>query len=112
MVSAAVLFLATLLLLGGCVSGVSVKIENHTDKPLVDVVVSGDGFNAKIRKIDAGGAETLHVRQSGKPRVAISFEADGRRYSQTSGDIEDEFLDNVVITVDADFSIRIDINAQ
>lgn len=108
--------LATLLAslaLSGCVSAVSVSIENRSPAQLADVVVSGSGFSEAVGSIAAGGTATVRVRPPGESQVKVSFEVDGQRYSAMSSErIANDGANSVVATVGADFSISIETPAR
>jgi hypothetical protein len=107
--------LATLLaslLLSGCVSAVSVSIENRSPAQLADVVVSGSGFSEAIGSIAAGGTATVRVRPPGASQIKVTFAVEGQRYSATSSEKIINDGSAVGVVVDADFSIVINTNAR
>ncbi len=96
------------MLLSGCVSGVPVSIGNQSSSDLANVVVSGNGFSESVGTIRAGGSATVRVRPKGESSVKVAFEVDGQRYSAIEpGFIENDTVNIVEVTVDADFSIAI-----
>ena len=99
---------AALLVLGGCLSGVDVTIENRTALALGDVTVSGRGFSERVGTIPAGAMQALRVHPRGESGVRVSFSAEGRQYALEDGYIEDDFFYRARVVVDAGFSIRID----
>ncbi len=97
-------------LLQGCASGDLVKVINKSPTALTDVVVSGNGLSKRFGTIPAGGAETLRVRPRGESGLRVEFEANGRRYSSSREALEDDHLERAEITINADYSIVIEIN--
>jgi hypothetical protein len=105
-------FFVACALLSGCVSAVPVTIENHSRKPLVNVLVSGSGFNESVSSIATGGMAVVRVRPPGETLVKVAFEVDGQLYSATSSEKIANDESAVGVTVDDDFSITIDTNAR
>ena len=99
-----------LALLQGCASGQPVKVMNKSATPLVNVVVSGEGFSEKFGTIPPGGAETLRIRPRGETGLRIEFEVDGRRYTSSHPALEEDHLERAEITIQADHSISIEFN--
>jgi hypothetical protein len=102
------LVIAVAVLLSGCVSGVPVSIANQSSSDLTNVVVSGKGFSESVGTIRAGGSAIVRVRPKGESGVKVAFEVNGQRYFATDPDfIENDNVNTVEATVDADFSIVI-----
>jgi uncharacterized protein YggE len=101
--------IAAVLLLAGCVSGVPVSVTNHSASELRQVTVSGTGFSERIGTIAAGATETVRVRPRAETAVKVAFEVDGERYSAiTEGEIENDDVNTVAVTVADDLSISME----
>lgn len=103
------------LLLAGCISGVPVSIANGSDKPLENVVVSGEGFRESVGTIRPGNTETVFVRPRHETIVRISFDVGGQDYSARSSDdsmIENDDVNRVDVKVGADFSVAVNVDLR
>jgi len=69
------------LALSACGSGTPVAFHNKSDRRLEDVELSGSGFKASLGVVAAGQSLTVPVYPAGESGLAVSFMADGQRFS-------------------------------
>lgn len=105
----AILALFVVVVLSACSSGTPIKFRNQSEYRLEAVELSGTGFKASIGAVDPGRSVTVRVRPAGESGLAVSFMANGQRFSfKPYGYFEGRSGYKVSATVTRDLRVAID----
>jgi hypothetical protein len=92
----------------GCGADPTARVRNESAAKLTDVRLSGRGFASSIAEIPPGEVRVVTIKPSGETGVAVSFLANGHRFSVPSqGYVEGSSSYDADIHVRPDFSVEV-----